>query len=70
MSMVGKRDVVRTAVEYGVLALASRTVLTVTEDYAEAEHTLDLIGEGRLVRRTVTYGSWIDIPAPQPSRRA
>ena len=54
--------------EYGVVSLTSRTILAVTEDYAEAEHTLELIGEGRLVRRTVTYGSWADIPVPQPNR--
>ena len=48
--------------QYGVVSPRSRTILAVTEDYAEAEHTLDLIGEGRLVRRTVTYGWWADIP--------
>jgi hypothetical protein len=65
---VSRRDVARCTVEYGVVSLTSRTILTVTEDYAEAEHTLDLIGEGRLVRRTVTYGSWADIPVSQPNR--
>ncbi|CAN5553955.1 hypothetical protein BH10ACT9_BH10ACT9_46000 [soil metagenome] len=62
---MGRRDVARCTVEYGIISATSRTILTVTEDYAEAEHTLDLIGEGRLVRRTVTYSAWADIPVSQ-----
>jgi hypothetical protein len=64
---VSRRDVARCTVEYGVVSLTSQTILTVTEDHAEAEHTLDLIGAGRLVRRTVTYGAWADIPVSQPN---
>ena len=57
-----RRSVERRMVEYGVQTLNSRTILTVTKDVAEAEHTLDLIGEGRLIRRTVTYSPWTEVP--------
>jgi hypothetical protein len=30
----------------------------VTEDLAEAEHLLDMVGQGRLIERTITYGPW------------
>lgn len=58
---MARRDAARVVVEYGVLAPTGPTVLLVTDDYAEAEHALDLIGEGRLVRRVVTYGQWTDV---------
>jgi uncharacterized phage-associated protein len=45
--------------EYGVQTSHSKTILTVTEDLAEAERTLDMLGQGRLVQRTVTYSPWI-----------
>jgi hypothetical protein len=32
-----------------------------TEDLAEAERTLDMVGHGRLISRRVTYGPWIDV---------
>jgi hypothetical protein len=46
-------------VEYGVQTLESKTILAVTEDLAEAERTLDMLGQGRLVKRTVSYSPWI-----------
>ena len=64
---MSRREDSRCTVEYGILSLTSHTILTVTEDYAEAEHTLDLIGDGRIVRRTVTCGPWADVPVSEPS---
>lgn len=55
---MGTRKTADSTVEYGVQA-SSKTVVFVTEDLAEAEHTLDLIGEARLVQRTVRCSPWI-----------
>jgi hypothetical protein len=49
---------VRVVVEYGVQAPMSRTVVLVTDKFQEAEHMLDLVGDGCIVRRTVSYGAW------------
>jgi hypothetical protein len=46
-------------VECGVQTSNSKTILTVTEDLAEAERTLDMLGQGRLLKRTVSYSPWI-----------
>ena len=45
-------------VEYAIQTPHSKTVLMTTEDRAEAERTLDMLGEGQLLMRTVTYGQW------------
>ena len=50
-------------VEYGVQTSNSKTILTVTEDLAEAERTLDMLGQGRLLKRTVSYSPWIAVEA-------
>jgi hypothetical protein len=50
--------------EYGVQTANSKTILTVTQELAEAERTLDLIGEGRLLKRTVRYSPWTAVDAP------
>jgi hypothetical protein len=49
---------VRTIVEYGVQTPTSRTVVLVTDQFEEAEHVVELVGEGCIVRRTVRYGPW------------
>jgi ABC-type proline/glycine betaine transport system ATPase subunit len=59
---MGKRKTADSTVEYGVQAISSKTVVFVTEDLAEAEHTLDLIGEARVVQRTVRYSPWVTVP--------
>jgi hypothetical protein len=48
-------------VEYGVQTSNSKTILTVTEDLAEAERILDMLGQGRIVQRNVSYGPWIAV---------
>ncbi len=45
-------------VQYGVLTPSSTSVLLVTDRLDEAEHILDVVGEGRIVQRTVRYGAW------------
>ncbi|WP_319453501.1 MULTISPECIES: hypothetical protein [unclassified Mycobacterium] len=45
-------------VQYGIQTPNSNTILMVTEDLAEAEHMLDMVGEGRLTVRTISYGRW------------
>ena len=49
---------VRVVVEYDVQTPTSRTVVLVTDQFQEAEHILDLVGDGCIVRRTVCYGAW------------
>jgi hypothetical protein len=63
---VGGRSAADSYIEYGVQARKSKTILLVTTDAAEAEHTLDLLGEGRLVQRTVCYSPWFNA-AVRPS---
>jgi hypothetical protein len=46
-------------VQYGVQSANGNTVLMVTEDLAEAERTLDIIGGGRVLQRIVSQTSWI-----------
>jgi hypothetical protein len=50
--------------EYGVQTANSKTILTVTLDLAEAERTLDMIGEGFLLKRTVRYSAWTAVDEP------
>jgi len=45
-------------VQYGIQTAHTKTILMVTEDLAEAEHLLDMVGQGRLIERTITYGPW------------
>lgn len=45
-------------VQYGIQTPHSKTILMVTEDPAEARHMLEMIGEGRLISRTIRYGPW------------
>ena len=52
---MASRDVAACTTEYGVQTANSKTILTVCSDLAEAERTLDMLGEGRLLRRTVRY---------------
>lgn len=54
--MMASRNVCTT--EYGVQTANSKTILTATPDLADAERTLDMIGEGRLLTRTVRYSPW------------
>ena len=55
---MASRDVAACTTEYGVQTANSKTILTVCSDLAEAERTLDMLGEGRLLRRTVRYSPW------------
>jgi hypothetical protein len=52
------RNVAESFVQYGIQTSTSKTILMVTEDPAEADRMLDLIGDGRLVARTVSYSHW------------
>jgi hypothetical protein len=61
--IVGRRVTAGSVVEFGVQTLSGKTVLTVTHDRVEAEHILGLLGEGRLVQRTVNHRPWVLIPA-------
>jgi hypothetical protein len=54
--------------EYGIQTLNRKTILMVTNDLTEAAHTLDLIGEGRLVQRTVRYSPWVAVPIDRTIR--
>lgn len=56
--VMASRDVAACTTEYGVQTANSKTILTVCSDLAEAERTLDMLGEGRLLRRTVRYSPW------------
>jgi hypothetical protein len=55
---MASRDGAECTTEYGVQTANSKTILTVTLDRAEAERTLDMLGEGRLLQRTVRYSPW------------
>lgn len=58
---MARGDRATSTVEYGVQTANSKTILTVTEDLAEAERTLDMLGQGRLLQRTVSYSPWIAV---------
>jgi hypothetical protein len=45
-------------IQYGIQTPNSNTILMVTEDLAEAEQMLDMVGQGRLTVRTISYGRW------------
>jgi hypothetical protein len=47
-----------TVVEYGIQTPSSKTILVVTEDLSEAVSTLNMLGSGTLIRRTVRYSPW------------
>jgi hypothetical protein len=59
---MANRVAVHSVIEYGIQAMNSKTILAVTEDPVEAERTLDILGEGRLVQRTVSYSPWASVP--------
>jgi hypothetical protein len=63
------RDVRESVIEYGIQTPTSRQILVITEDLHDAEHMLDLLGDGRLLTRTVTYGAWrpVDADAVRPA---
>lgn len=52
------RNATVTVVQYGIQTPNSKTILVVTEDLTEAESTLDMLGSGTLIRRTVRYSPW------------
>jgi hypothetical protein len=56
--MTTREAAVKTVVEYGIQTQNSKTILVVTEDLGEAESTLDMLGSGTLIKRTVRYGPW------------
>ncbi|MCW2587660.1 MAG: hypothetical protein JWQ86_87 [Mycobacterium sp.] len=58
---------VRSKVEYGVQTPSSSTVAMVTDQIEEAEHMLDLIGAGRIMQRTVSYGPWSAVENSVPA---
>ena len=55
--MVNRRGT-ESAVEYGIRLEGSSTVLMVTDDVGEAQQTLDMVGHGVLLRRTVWRSPW------------
>jgi hypothetical protein len=52
------RNAAVTVVEYGIQTQNSKTILVVTDDLHEAESTLDMLGSGTLIQRTVRYSPW------------
>jgi hypothetical protein len=50
-----------TVIEYGIQTANSKSILVITSDLADAHRTLDMIGDGRLVCRTVSYSRWQDV---------
>jgi hypothetical protein len=72
---MARRNDTKIVVEFGVQTPNSRTVLMVTQDIEEAEHVLDLLGGGQLVRRAVSYSPWrpvaeADLPNKRPNSTA
>jgi hypothetical protein len=57
------RNVAESFVQYGIQTPTSKTILMVTEDPAEADRMLDMIGEGGLVVRTVSFSHWRPVDA-------
>ncbi|MDT5066724.1 MAG: hypothetical protein QOK02_2879 [Mycobacterium sp.] len=55
---MASRHVAMCTTEYGVQTANGNTIVTVCSDLAEAERTLDMLGEGRLLQRTVRYSPW------------
>ena len=62
------RNVAESFVQYGIQAANSKTILMVTEDPEEADRMLDLLGEGRLITRTISYTHWGPVDAKVPVR--
>jgi hypothetical protein len=52
------RNMGKSVIEYGIQTATSKSILVITSDLADAQRTLDMIGDGRLVCRTVTYSRW------------
>jgi hypothetical protein len=61
--VIAIRDGTKFTVEYGIQTTTSKTILGVTEDLEEAQRTLDMIGDGRLIQRTVSYSPWVEVDA-------
>lgn len=55
---VTTRNMGKSVIEYGIQTATSKSILVITSDLADAHRTLDMIGDGRLVCRTVTYSRW------------
>jgi hypothetical protein len=58
---MAKRGIAERCVQYGIQTPNSKSILMVTDDLAEAEHMLDVIGQGRLTVRTISYGRWREL---------
>jgi hypothetical protein len=52
------RDAAVTVVQFGIQTPNSKTILMVTEDLSEAQSTIDMLGSGTLIKRTVRYSPW------------
>ena len=61
-----RRNVAESFVQYGIQTTNSKTILMVTEDLDEAARMLDLIGEGRVIARTVSYSQWQEVEVDVP----
>jgi hypothetical protein len=64
------RGIGMSVIQYGIRLNGSKSVLMVTEDLAEAERTLDMVGHARLITRRVTYGPWMDVESRGHSGRS
>lgn len=62
-----RRDIAKTVVQYGVQTATSKTILVVTDDLAEAERMLDMLGDGVLIQRTVEFGRWTRVDSGLPA---
>jgi hypothetical protein len=64
---MANHEVEQTVVQYGIRTPTSSTILVLTESRAEAERTLDMLGQGILIERTVKYGGWRTIETDLPA---
>ena len=55
------RNIGDTVIEYGIQTANSKSILVITTDLDDAHRTLDMIGDGRLLCRTVSYSRWEEV---------
>jgi hypothetical protein len=60
---MSSRNVEETVVQYGVRTANSKTILVLADSRAEAERALDMLGEGVVIERTLSYSRWRTVKA-------
>jgi hypothetical protein len=58
--MMARNDIAQSTVEYGIQTMSGNTILTVTEDLAEAQAHAGH-DRGRPAHTTVSYSPWIAV---------